>query len=246
MDLKGIGCWNLGRWVSISGRWVMGWVIPLETVGGNWGRQVSTRCWLGCQMSVHMVLVMMGIGEMSVTLWIDGWSTEWAIDQCLYNLHSKAPSWMSVYMGFTFGEMSDQLGVIFYCIFETVLYFYQSMCGCLVVPVPVHHRGSLYILPRFVTLGWLLPGTFFILRVSPGGWTGIHKENIKFPVNSKKYKLCTVFVSLFVCLIIEFLFQPCDVWGLIETFFFSANMVFQGRLIEFFFSAWWSFLLQAD
>ena len=67
----------------------------------------------------------------------------------------------------------------------TELYFYQSMS----VWLPGHpsacvsHRELVHT-TRFATLGRLLLGTVFILRVSPGGWTGIHKENIKFPVNS--------------------------------------------------------------
>ena len=70
------------------------------------------------------------------------------------------------------------------CCIVTELYFYQSMSGRLVILVPVSYLGCLYILPRFATLGRLLLGTVFILRVSPGGQTGIHKENVKFPVNS--------------------------------------------------------------
>ena len=53
--LKWIGCWNLGRWVSIAGKWVTGWVTLLETIGGNLARWVSTKCWLGCQTSVLLV-----------------------------------------------------------------------------------------------------------------------------------------------------------------------------------------------
>ena len=200
---------------------------------------------------------MMGSSKTSVSLWTDGRSTELPIDQSLYSTF-KAPGKTSVSMGFTIDETSDLPGVFYllhrYCdlwyhdLWLNCIFTNQCLCGCLVILVLVHHIGDLYILPRFATLGQLLLGTVFILRVSPGGWTGIHKENIKFPII---YKILTIVLFILLvhvvpeCMHLIVFYFSLMTWGVIEIFF-SAAVVFQGRLIEFFPSAWWSFPFEID
>ena len=94
-------------------------------------------------------------------------------------------------------DLNDQLGGSYG--FDDCTVFCQSMCDHLVILVPVCHKRACTHYPGFPLCQLILPGTVITLKASSHGWTEIHKENIKFPVN-----LENIVITLHLYVIVSF------------------------------------------